>query len=318
MKAKTPIVFVPGLFGSMSEKIIPGTGEWSFGLAGMVYEPFVLLLESMGYKRNQDLFISFYDWSQPVPHSAYHYLRRAIAHAKQTTGTQKVTVIAHSMGGLVTRSYVQSDDYVGDVDQILLLCTPNAGSAPNYSYWAGGELPIEQLSINFVHSYMKIYIDYLTLHYPPNRLSAIHHHFKGLSNILPGKAYGNYLIQADGERDFIPYGTMTEKNAFIDELNTNRTIIQERNIEVTVIAGTGEATIQYLSVLPNEEPNQWQDGQVVGASYTYEGDGDACVESVFALEGDHYMVEGTHIDVLYKCKDILHNKLNRSLGVKRK
>ncbi|WP_418789191.1 hypothetical protein [Paenibacillus agilis] len=28
-----PLVFVPGLFGSMSNVIIPGTGEWGFGLA---------------------------------------------------------------------------------------------------------------------------------------------------------------------------------------------------------------------------------------------------------------------------------------------
>jgi hypothetical protein len=38
---KTPIVFVPGLFGSMSDNIIPGSGSWSFGMAGIVYDPFI-------------------------------------------------------------------------------------------------------------------------------------------------------------------------------------------------------------------------------------------------------------------------------------
>ena len=52
-KRKTPIVFVPGLFGSMNNIIIPGTGDWSFGLSAFVYEPFILMLESMGYERNK-------------------------------------------------------------------------------------------------------------------------------------------------------------------------------------------------------------------------------------------------------------------------
>ena len=58
-KRKTPIVFIPGLFGSMSNIIIPGTGNWSFGLSAFVYEPFIMMLESMGYERNKDLFICF-------------------------------------------------------------------------------------------------------------------------------------------------------------------------------------------------------------------------------------------------------------------
>jgi hypothetical protein len=47
LKAKTPIVFVPGLFGSMSNIIIPGTGNWSFGVSAFVYEPFIMMLNSI-------------------------------------------------------------------------------------------------------------------------------------------------------------------------------------------------------------------------------------------------------------------------------
>jgi triacylglycerol esterase/lipase EstA (alpha/beta hydrolase family) len=98
MATKTPIVLVPGLFGSMSDKIIPGTGNWSFGLAGMVYEPFVLMLEAMGYRRNHNLFICFYDWSQRIEHSAFQYLTKVIDLAKQHTGADQVNIICHSMG----------------------------------------------------------------------------------------------------------------------------------------------------------------------------------------------------------------------------
>nr|WP_220127237.1 alpha/beta fold hydrolase [Halobacillus locisalis] len=298
----------------MSDKIIPGTGGWSFGLAGMVYEPFVLVLESMGYKRNKDLFINFYDWSDPIDHSAYHYLRRTIAYAKKTTGSEKVNLIAHSMGGLVSRAYVQSSDYVDDVDQMILLCTPNAGSAPNYSYWSGGELPVPSTSINFVHSYMKGYVDYLALRYPPSKILAIHQHFKGLENILPGCDYGNYVIMNHQGKSFVNYGDMQTQNHFLDRLNANKEVIQQRKVDVTVIAGTNEETIKYLEVVPSPLSNHWADGKVVGAAYTNEGDGDACLESVFSLDGDHYTVEGTHIEVLYKCEDLLRKKLKSSTG----
>ncbi|MEH6940830.1 esterase/lipase family protein [Bacillus sp. JJ722] len=120
---KPPLVFVPGLFGSMSDVIIPGTGYWSFGIAEVVYNPFIDVLESMNYQRNSNLFISFYDWRQPVPFSAYAYLAQTISEAKQKTGSNQVNLVCHSMGGLVARAYVQSNYYQDDVDQLIILCS---------------------------------------------------------------------------------------------------------------------------------------------------------------------------------------------------
>lgn len=70
LNVKTPIVFIPGLFGSMNNSIIPGTGDWNFGTSSFVYEPFVIMLENIGYERNKNLFIAFYDWRQKIKESA--------------------------------------------------------------------------------------------------------------------------------------------------------------------------------------------------------------------------------------------------------
>lgn len=56
------------------------------------------------------------------------------------TGRDKLNLICHSMGGLLGRSYVQSEEYKNDVNQLIILCTPSAGSPANYSYWTGGSL----------------------------------------------------------------------------------------------------------------------------------------------------------------------------------
>ena len=42
--------------------------------------------------------------------------------------TLRVSMIAHSMGGLVARAYLEGDDYAGNVDHLILLGTPNQGS----------------------------------------------------------------------------------------------------------------------------------------------------------------------------------------------
>ena len=94
----------------MSNIIIPGTGNWSFGLSAFVYEPFIMMLESMGYERNKDLFICFMTGGS-VLFFYTKYLLQTIAYAKKITGCDKLNLICHSMGGLLGRSYVQSDEY---------------------------------------------------------------------------------------------------------------------------------------------------------------------------------------------------------------
>ena len=308
---KTPIIFIPGLFGSMSNIIIPGTGNWSFGLSAFVYEPFIMMLESMGYEKNKNLFICFYDWRQRIAFSTQKYLLKTIAYVKEFTGCDKLNLVCHSMGGLLARSYVQSEEYENDVEQLIILCTPNAGSPPNYSYWTGGSLPVHASSkINIVHFYMEQYIHYLCTLQKMNKVEAIHRYFPGLQDVIPCKDYGNYLFTRSGSSiTFLPYSKMQTKNPFLDTLNENRFIIQKRNIDTTLIAGDGVETIQYLQVVPSHSKLKWADGKVVGDILTKHGDGNAVLHSVFLLDGNTYIVHASHNEVLYKSIPILQKIL---------
>ncbi|HPL26692.1 MAG TPA: two-component regulator propeller domain-containing protein, partial [Anaerolineae bacterium] len=58
----------------------------------------------------------------------------AIARAKQETGAAQVDIIAFSMGGLNTRTYIESALYAGDVDQAFILGTPQAGVRTWYPF----------------------------------------------------------------------------------------------------------------------------------------------------------------------------------------
>ena len=55
-------------------------------------------------------------------------VRNAIQNIKTYTGRNKVNVIAHSMGGLVTRWYIKDPDYMNDIDKLITLGTPNEGA----------------------------------------------------------------------------------------------------------------------------------------------------------------------------------------------
>lgn len=54
-------------------------------------------------------------------------LKEAIERARADSGTSRVSLVAHSMGGLVARAYVESALYSGDVAQVTMLGTPQAG-----------------------------------------------------------------------------------------------------------------------------------------------------------------------------------------------
>lgn len=92
-----PIVFIPGLFGSLGDDVIKGTGEFSFGFAEKAYRPFIEILNAMGYREGSNLFISYYDWKKPVLEAVDKYLFLDIEKIKEKTKKDKVILIGHSI-----------------------------------------------------------------------------------------------------------------------------------------------------------------------------------------------------------------------------
>ncbi len=64
-------------------------------------------------------------------------LKQKINEIKQRTNSSKVDIVAHSMGGVVSRYYAQSDEYNNDIDQLIFLGTPHQGSPESYLAYEG-------------------------------------------------------------------------------------------------------------------------------------------------------------------------------------
>lgn len=153
---RRPVVFVPGIMGSQlwlgNERVWPSvrtlfTNPEIYRLPddvpltpnGIVDEVVVVpnlirqeqysrlsdfLVESLGYQREVDLLEFAYDWRQDVRTSA-----RKLGEAIAAWGvTPPVTIIAHSLGTLVTRYFVERLGGNRLVDKLLLMGGPHQGA----------------------------------------------------------------------------------------------------------------------------------------------------------------------------------------------
>ncbi len=102
-------------------------------------------LEAKGYTRGKTIIDCPYDWRLSDEQSANEYLRNCIDNALTLNPGKKVSIIAHSQGGLVTRALLQKPpaagerDYATVVSKLVFLGTPMKGAAEAYLSWSGGE-----------------------------------------------------------------------------------------------------------------------------------------------------------------------------------
>ena len=155
MPPRRPVVFVPGFMGSQlwlgSERVWPNlmfmfkephraiyTEPSRIVARGIVDEVVVVpnlikldqynrlgdyLVEDLGYERGKDFFEFAYDWRQDVRRSAAQ-----LGQMIDSLGlTQPVIIIAHSMGTLVSRYYIERLGGKNKVERAILMGGPHQG-----------------------------------------------------------------------------------------------------------------------------------------------------------------------------------------------
>ncbi|NLV56484.1 MAG: alpha/beta fold hydrolase [Acidimicrobiales bacterium] len=110
--AKDPVIVVAGF--TTGPLIAPG------------YAPLVARLRADGYT-TEILYYEDYGVGDIATQSAK--LRDRVNALKARTGASKVDLVAHSMGGLVSRYYVKNLGGSAHVDSLIMLGTPNYGTS---------------------------------------------------------------------------------------------------------------------------------------------------------------------------------------------
>lgn len=169
----TPVVLVPGMLGSSSEKwsIYPKLPRERRPPASKlhIHDPRhpVLGYKIAGFDElHENLSSTFdvidcpWDWRLKIDQAAEEYLIPAIDEALKVSKTGKVHIVAHSTGGLVARAYLQSTAYGNrnDVDKLLFVATPHLGSVNPYYIWEGGDpKSIDDITDNGLNSIANFY-----------------------------------------------------------------------------------------------------------------------------------------------------------------
>ena len=165
-----PLVFVPGLLGSMlcrpgpqgEQVVVWGTveamgqfptlaldpaandiepcgliREISFlGIFSQtVYGPFIDRLEKAGYREGETLFIFDYDWRLSVFDNAR---RLADLIDEKIPGAGAIDIVAHSMGGLIARTYALEEGGAARIGRLVSAGTPWRGSVQVFELLHGG------------------------------------------------------------------------------------------------------------------------------------------------------------------------------------
>jgi pimeloyl-ACP methyl ester carboxylesterase len=95
----------------------------------------------MGYVWNESLYGLSYDWRKSNNDSA-SWLRSALTTIRNSSAVPyatktKADIIAHSMGGLVSRAYIQGGGYNNDVRKVVFVASPHKGFPITYRTWEG-------------------------------------------------------------------------------------------------------------------------------------------------------------------------------------
>ena len=281
-----PVIIIPGIMGSWEKD-----GQMQIDPIFHTYDNLYAEFANNGYVPEENLFTFPYEWRDSNIDNAKK-LNEKIDEIKNRARWPKVDIVAHSMGGLLAREYIQSSYYDYDVDQLVTIGTPHLGAPKSYIKWEAGESLWDVFEIAgkriFQHEAKeKGYSD--IFHYIRERP------IPSVRELLP--VY-NYLY--DVENDYAlreSYPDDYPRNEFLENLNSENLLWPLHELEFTKIVGRTNnltSTVSGYNVIDADMGEYWEHGYPHGFEITLIGD-----QGLRRDEGDRtvplYSAESTQI-----------------------
>lgn len=272
-----PVILVPGIMASWNRHLLDdnleAADEWVLDPFFHTYDGLIDdLVQYGGYVLEESLFTFPYDWRQSNDFTA-NLLKGEIDRVKSLTGANKVDIVAHSMGGLVARDYIESDLYQDDIDQLIFIATPQRGAPKAYLAWEGG-----YLGSSIVSDFIKeLLVARIAEHDGfceelADRNACVYQYVReypisSLQQLLPDYDY----IFDIGGNNLRSYPTQYPRNEFLEELNSQAGLdkLATSGIEISTIYSANPAsTIGQYQVVDQsaEQIPFWQYGYPDGFS----------------------------------------------------
>lgn len=305
-----PVIVIPGIMGSQEDAL-----GWHLDPITHTYDNLILSFKDNGYEKGKNLFEFPYDWRNDNVYTA-EKLKEKIDEIKEKTGLPAVDIVAHSMGGLLARQYIESDAYGNDVNQLITLGTPNKGAPEAYLKWEAGEgfFTITDKVAEKLFQIEALHSGYLDLG------KYIREKIVSVGQLLPDYSY----LKEASSGETRNYPNNYPGNMFLENLNNVDNLDNLNKINPTIVTGNGENkdnTMVGFRVVESTEDDQWEHGMPEnfyddntdqGIDY---GKGDETVpyESATGIDiGEKIEIESTHGDLPTKAQcDVIEKLLGK-------
>jgi pimeloyl-ACP methyl ester carboxylesterase len=262
----TKVFFAPGLGGSWNVDALlgcypdPNTDNWTMApYAEDIYKPVLTVLNETGW----DVNTFFYDWRNQVSNNGI--LLNSYINGK-TEADEKINFVGHSMGGLVGRSYLETQEG-GKFENYLSLGSPHKGTPLAYPAWSGGEIWNDNFLAKIATTlYLKRCGGVFS-----NDRETLREQIPSVQNLLPTFDYLKVL--KSGQLVTPVYSTN----------NWLPTPFEFHGVRIGTLSGEGYETLESIQVKdPSKKEilnGDWQDGKAIGKLYSYSGDGTVLANS---------------------------------------
>jgi pimeloyl-ACP methyl ester carboxylesterase len=288
---KDPVIIIPGIMGSMDA----GDGLELDPILH-TYDNLWQALVSAGYVEGEDLFSFPYEWRNSNFDSAA-ILKSRIDQIKENTGKNQVDIVAHSMGGLVARAYMDSVEYENDIDQLIFLGTPHRGATKAYGMWEGADFGkgLENLVLQRIFE-----TEATENYYYGNDAFFRYIHEKPISSIRELLPIYDYLTD-ESTMFSRSYPNNYPRNLFLEKLNSQSAITKLDDVDVLNIVGDNGVNTWSKSIVSSSTLDDlWEHGMPVNyygnQSGIIKGPGDGTVpaESNGVFLNDNLKINSGH------------------------
>ncbi len=281
----TKVVFVPGFGASWNVDAFINcknsgySGGWTLApYAKNVYQNFLTQMPLSGW----NIIPFYYDWRQNVRDNSPKLKDKINS---TIADSEKVDIVGHSMGGLVGRDYIETEEG-GKASKLYMVGTPNRGSTLAYPLYANGEVWTDDL-VEKIGS--TLFIKHCEIP-------------KSVQNVLP--TY-NYLRDYKTKLLIETYNMKAVNNYLPTSFAS-----PFWNVKVGTLAGTAQLTLKIINIIKDPK---WPDGRPVSKENVMEGDGTVLTESVQIPDASsNDVINQTHSGLIGTTEGI--NKILAFLG----
>jgi len=271
LQTPDPVIIIPGIMGSWEKN-----GKWQIDPIFHTYDDLRSAFLANGYEDGEDEenggnFFTFpYEWRDSNKVNAVE-LKAKIQKIKNETDRPKVDIVAHSMGGLLAREYIESTYYQNDIDQLITIGTPHLGAPKDYMTWEGGEfMGFESVALKY----------FFNQEAKENGYDSIFHYIRGrpMSSVQELLPVYDYLYDDNGS-DYdlrTGYPANYPRNEFLENLNKReKTAELADTTELSNIVGKQDrqtTTISGYNVVNADMGELWEYGYPHGFEVPWVGD----------------------------------------------